>query len=69
MLGIIDELFGDAKEGCTWKEVYERLGNGMDEQKFKQAFHPDFEIEAEKLQLYKRAKHMVSRHLVTATRE
>lgn len=60
MLGIVDELFGDAKDGLTWEEVYQRLGDGMDEKKFKQAFHPDFEIEADKLQLHKRAKHMVS---------
>lgn len=60
MLGIVDELFGEHKEGYTWKEVYQTLGGDMDETKFKEAFHPDFEIEAEKLQLYKRAKHMVS---------
>lgn len=60
MLDIVEDVFGDKKEGCTWEEVYERLG-GMDENSFKQAFHADFEIEAEKLQLYKRAKHMVSK--------
>lgn len=60
MLGIVDELFGDAKDGLSWEEVYQRLEKGMDEKKFRETFHPDFEVEAEKLQLYKRAKHMVS---------
>lgn len=64
MLGIVEDLFGDAKEGYTWEEVYKLLGEGMNEESFKKQFHPDFEIEAEKLQLYKRAKHMVSLHLL-----
>lgn len=59
MLDIVEDVFGDKKDGCTWDEVYERLG-GMNKDSFKQAFHADFEIEAEKLQLYKRAKHAVS---------
>ncbi|KAK9893861.1 Galactokinase [Cystobasidium minutum MCA 4210] len=59
MLDIVEDVFGDKKDGCTWDEVYERLG-GMNKDSFKQAFHADFEIEAEKLQLYKRAKHAYS---------
>jgi galactokinase len=60
MLGIVEDLFQDAKEGETWDQVYERLGDGMDKKKFKETFHSEFDVEAEKLQLYKRAKHMVS---------
>lgn len=58
MLDIVEELFQDSKEGMEWDQVYKRLG-GIDEQAFIKRFHPDFEIEADKLQLYKRIKHAV----------
>lgn len=61
MLDIVEEVLGNAKEGDSWEQVYTRLG-GMSEQDFKNTFHPDFDIEANELQLYKRAKHAV-RHV------
>lgn len=59
MLDIVEDLFGGKKDGNSWEDVYELLG-GIDEDGFKKTFHDDFEIEAEKLQLYRRAKHAVS---------
>jgi len=59
MLDIVEDVFGSNKEGDTWEQVYARLG-GISAQDFKATFHEDFEIEAEKLKLYKRAKHAYS---------
>lgn len=58
MLSIVEDLFGEQKEGNSWEDVYSSLG-GMDEKSFKQKFHPTFEIDAERLKLYSRAKHAV----------
>lgn len=60
MIQIVEELFGDCKEGNSWEDVYKRLG-GIDADTFKERFHPDFEIEADSLKLYNRAKHQVSK--------
>lgn len=59
MLALVEDVLGDKKDGETWQQVYERLG-GIGEKEFKDRFHPTFEIEADKLQLYKRIKHAVS---------
>ena len=58
MLDIVEDVFGSNREGDTWEQVYARLG-GISAQDFKATFHEDFEIEAEELKLYKRAKHAV----------
>jgi galactokinase len=58
MLALVEEVFGTKKDGEKWEEVYARLG-GISEKDFKEKFHPTFEIEADKLQLYKRIKHAV----------
>ena len=58
MLDIVEDIFGQNKEGDSWEQVYARLG-GMSQEQFKATFHDDFEIEADKLKLYKRAKHAV----------
>lgn len=59
MLSIVKDLFGPHQDGYNWKEVYQSLDN-ISPEDFRQRFHPTFEIEADKLHLYKRAKHAVS---------
>lgn len=59
MVEIVEEVFGGTPEGNDWDNVYKLLG-GIDQAEFVQTFHPEFEIEADRLKLYKRIKHTVS---------
>lgn len=59
MLKLVDECFGADVDGLSWDRVYELLG-GITAEDFTKQFHPEFEIEADKLQLYKRLKHAYS---------
>ena len=58
MLEEVDSLFSSHSDGYTWDEVYSLLG-GLSQQQFKERYHPTFEIEATRLQLYKRSRHVV----------
>lgn len=61
MLRVVEEAYGDRKEGHSWDDIYSRLG-GVSREQFRKTFHPDFEIEADNLKLYARTKHAVCKH-------
>ena len=58
MLHIVEEVFGASPDIDSWDDVRKKLG-GISQEQFAKRFHPDFEIEAQGLKLYKRAKHAV----------
>jgi galactokinase len=60
--GLLEEAktaLGAYEEGITWDEVLHQLGD-LTQDQFKQRFHPSFEIETERLQVMKRARHSLN---------
>ena len=52
LLDIVEKQFNQYANGLSWEEVYALCGDGMDQEQFKRKFHPNFEIEADKVHIY-----------------
>jgi galactokinase len=63
MLEKVEEVFGHKREGESWDEILNGRLGGMSREVFEGEFQGGFEIEAQRLKLYKRAKHHVRHSL------